>query len=388
MPQSVPFLFYYLHLQLQVLNLAGSTAAASLLIHRLSSLVSVLIHLTSAPPASSLSFFCTEMDRASQSIPSEEVDYYGLQEAIGDDEPNECEGEGVKGDAPPTSHEPPPTSNEPHSTSSKRKRDSPVAAASASETQKCTTITKKLTRPPSWVLNHFTVKKFSDQDRAPCNYCGAHYACHKKKNGTTNMIGHLLRQCDKFPRNLRDPKQTILTLQPKKKEQGEGAESSLTAVYFDNQLCREALARMVIIDELPFRWNSNYLMLESALKFQLAFDRLEDTCGDYLLHFVESSERKMGSPSMNDWEIASKFVKFLKIFYEATLRISASTHISSHMYFHDFGTIINALNKWCESDDLIFKSMAEKMKNKFDKYWGNIKNVNLIIFIACELDPR
>ncbi|KAF7807466.1 zinc finger BED domain-containing protein RICESLEEPER 2-like [Senna tora] len=96
----------------------------------------------------------------------------------------------------------------------------------------------------------------------------------------------------------------------------------------------------------------------------------------------------MGPPHMDDWEIASKFVKFLKIFYDATLRISASTNATSHMYFHDFGTILNALNKWCESDDLIFQSMAEKMKIKFDKYWGNIKNVNLIIFIACVLDPR
>ncbi|KAF7822109.1 zinc finger BED domain-containing protein RICESLEEPER 2-like [Senna tora] len=32
--------------------------------------------------------------------------------------------------------------------------------------------------------------------------------------------------------------------------------------------------------------------------------------------------------------------------------------------------------------------MAEKMKIKFDKYWGNIKNVNLIILIACVLNPR
>ncbi|KAF7820633.1 zinc finger BED domain-containing protein RICESLEEPER 2-like [Senna tora] len=74
------------------------------------------------------------MDIPSQSIPSEEVDYYGLQEAIGDEEPNECEEEGVEGledDAPLTSHEPPPTSNEQPSTSSKRKRPSPLAAATS-----------------------------------------------------------------------------------------------------------------------------------------------------------------------------------------------------------------------------------------------------------------
>ncbi|KAF7826406.1 zinc finger BED domain-containing protein RICESLEEPER 2-like [Senna tora] len=117
------------------------------------------------------------MDRASQSISSEEVDYCGLQEAIGDDEPNECEGEGVKGDAPPTSDEPP-------STSSKIKGTSPAVVASNSETKIGTTITKKPTRPPSW-------------------------------------------------------------------------------------LCREALARMIIIDELPFRYKIKFV--------EFAFARLYDT---------------------------------------------------------------------------------------------------------------
>ncbi|XP_025611659.2 zinc finger BED domain-containing protein RICESLEEPER 3-like [Arachis hypogaea] len=32
--------------------------------------------------------------------------------------------------------------------------------------------------------------------------------------------------------------------------------------------------------------------------------------------------------------------------------------------------------------------MAEKMKSKYDKYWGNIKNTNMMIFIAVVLDPR
>jgi len=32
--------------------------------------------------------------------------------------------------------------------------------------------------------------------------------------------------------------------------------------------------------------------------------------------------------------------------------------------------------------------MAEKMKAKHDKYWGSIKNINMMIFIAVVLDPR
>ncbi|XP_072071965.1 zinc finger BED domain-containing protein DAYSLEEPER-like [Arachis hypogaea] len=32
--------------------------------------------------------------------------------------------------------------------------------------------------------------------------------------------------------------------------------------------------------------------------------------------------------------------------------------------------------------------MATKMKAKYDKYWGNLKNMNMIIFVAVVLDPR
>ncbi|XP_072054757.1 zinc finger BED domain-containing protein RICESLEEPER 3-like [Arachis hypogaea] len=32
--------------------------------------------------------------------------------------------------------------------------------------------------------------------------------------------------------------------------------------------------------------------------------------------------------------------------------------------------------------------MAEKMKSKYDKYWENINNTNMMIFIAVVLDPR
>lgn len=32
--------------------------------------------------------------------------------------------------------------------------------------------------------------------------------------------------------------------------------------------------------------------------------------------------------------------------------------------------------------------MALKMKEKFDKYWGNIDKVNMMLLIAILLDPR
>ena len=32
--------------------------------------------------------------------------------------------------------------------------------------------------------------------------------------------------------------------------------------------------------------------------------------------------------------------------------------------------------------------MVVEMKNKYDKYWGSIENINLMLFVAVVLDPR
>jgi len=39
-------------------------------------------------------------------------------------------------------------------------------------------------------------------------------------------------------------------------------------------------------------------------------------------------------------------------------------------------------------DDEIFKSMAVKMKDKYQKYWDDPVKMNKYIFIAAILDPR
>jgi hypothetical protein len=53
-----------------------------------------------------------------------------------------------------------------------------------------------------------------------------------------------------------------------------------------------------------------------------------------------------------------------------------------------------------ESDDVLQIAMAKRMKDKFDKYWGNWhehdpskkekekENINMMVFIPAILDPR
>ncbi|KAF7822019.1 zinc finger BED domain-containing protein RICESLEEPER 2-like [Senna tora] len=330
----------------------------------------------------------------------DEVDFYALQEAIRQEDEVDVEEEAIAKEIEAEAQ----ASQVNEAASKKRKTDSTLASTSnptgtSTESEKGITSKKRPSKPPSWTWSHFTEKKIGDSARAVCNWCGTRYACDRKKNGTSNLKGHLINLCKEFPRDLKkDPKQKVLAFQPKRKEQGE----TLATVCFEHELCREALARMVITDELPFRfvegegfryymsvvqplfnvpsrltvardcyklyvseknrlklilsknlqhkriiawkgsvlrcellhmrccahilnlivmdglkdvndsilkirnevryvrWNSTYLMLESALKFQSAFERLEYTSSDFLLEFGRESDRTKGPLTLVD----------------------------------------------------------------------------------------
>jgi len=194
------------------------------------------------------------MDQTSQLSPFNEIDYYALQEAIGQEDEIDVEEEEIcrkmeanAATAPAAAATADQANDEVGTQANKRKCDEEMNEAG-------TVSHKKPSRPKSWAWAHLTERKVNGSVRAECNWCGTSYACDRKRNRTSNMIGHLQKQCKKVPKNLRDPKQSVLTLQPKRREQGEGSGSNLTVVCFDHDLSREALARLIAIDELPFRF--------------------------------------------------------------------------------------------------------------------------------------
>ncbi|XP_050937752.1 zinc finger BED domain-containing protein RICESLEEPER 2-like [Cucumis melo] len=69
--------------------------------------------------------------------------------------------------------------------------------------------------------------------------------------------------------------------------------------------------------DVPTRWNSTYMMIEAAVKFEKAFDRLEDESASY---------RHDMSPNKEDWTNARMLIRFLKVFYDVTLKISGSLY--------------------------------------------------------------
>lgn len=73
---------------------------------------------------------------------------------------------------------------------------------------------------------------------------------------------------------------------------------------------------MSLVLDILTRWNSAYLMLETGLKYQKAFERLEEQQAQFLC------ERALGPPTCQDWNNARVLVRFLKCFYDATNRMS------------------------------------------------------------------
>ncbi|KAK0575110.1 hypothetical protein LWI29_034160 [Acer saccharum] len=86
--------------------------------------------------------------------------------------------------------------------------------------------------------------------RARCKYCGDTYAFDSGCS-TTNMNTHINKRYKKY--RPVDSKQKVLA----KQQTTSGFGSSLGVSKFDQLRCRRALAEMLILDELPFRFVEN-----------------------------------------------------------------------------------------------------------------------------------
>ncbi|KAJ0527824.1 putative HAT dimerization domain, ribonuclease H-like superfamily, hAT-like transposase, RNase-H [Helianthus annuus] len=153
--------------------------------------------------------------------------------------------------------------------------------------------------------------------------------------------------------------------------------------------------------DVETRWNSTFLMLETALKFSKAFDRIQDVDFSYRSYFhnevadEETSTRKrkksdkvLGAPDREDWENARLFMEFLRIFFNVTKKISGSKYVSANLLFVEICKMHSSITKMSLSVDKKERDMGVSMKTKFDKYWDNLDNMNFLLYVAPVLDPR
>ncbi|KAH0725541.1 hypothetical protein KY284_001406 [Solanum tuberosum] len=110
---------------------------------------------------------------------------------------------------------------------------------------------KKERKKISLAWDHFTRKTDSEgSEKGVCNYCNKKFFADTKEHGMTSMLTQITR-CPKMPYNI-DIKQSRLAFQPM--IGSNKGDVDVVPWKFDQQKCRKVLCRMVILDELPFRF--------------------------------------------------------------------------------------------------------------------------------------
>lgn len=147
------------------------------------------------------------------------------------------------------------------------------------------------------------------------------------------------------------------------------------------------------------RWNSTYHMLSAAEKYEEAFYQFEELgYADKFLNPPRPPTRgKTNVPAVpavpkvwpvaSDWETARAFVRLLKTFYDATLKFSGSTYVTSNLFLDEVICINDVLQEWVKNGNVLLSDMADWMVLKYEKYWA-VDKINKMLYIAVLLDPR
>ncbi|KAH9723471.1 BED-type domain-containing protein [Citrus sinensis] len=126
--------------------------------------------------------------------------------------------------------------------------------------------------------------------------------------------------------------------------------------------------------DCPTRWNSTYAMLDVALMYKSVFSRLQQR---------ESQYKSL--PSDSEWDLAATMVEHLKPFYMLMEMFSGTKYPTANLFFPLICKMKMSINGWRTSDNLAIRIMADKMVDKFEKYWNEI---HPMLVVAVVLDPR
>ncbi|KAJ3703191.1 hypothetical protein LUZ61_006896 [Rhynchospora tenuis] len=128
--------------------------------------------------------------------------------------------------------------------------------------------------------------------------------------------------------------------------------------------------------DVPTRWNSTYLMLVLALELKPAICRYGNIDKRYANMFKWDEFK---------WDEVECLVGHLKVFYEATLKLSGTKYPTLNLFFPEFADVYLNIKRMSSSPYPFIVQMGAQMIAKFDKYWTI---GNSLLAIACVLDPR
>ncbi|KMT06279.1 hypothetical protein BVRB_7g162040 [Beta vulgaris subsp. vulgaris] len=122
-------------------------------------------------------------------------------------------------------------------------------------------------------------------------------------------------------------------------------------------------------------------MLDTTLKFEKAFNRFKEDDPDF------RKELKEGVPEKEDWVNAKVLAMCLKQFYESTKKMSGSLYVTANLHFDEMLGVLSSLLEWESSSNLDICKMGVQMREKFDKYYGDLGKSNVMMLVAVVLDP-
>ena len=134
---------------------------------------------------------------------------------------------------------------------------------------------------------------------------------------------------------------------------------------------------MLLLQDVPTRWNSSFLMLQRFLL-------LQPVIRDILLD--QQWQKKLDVNLTNaDWTLMEKVVKVLEIFFEATVRFSSSSACISEVIPTVTGLLFTLSSE--ARDDHGVKDFKRKLKASMVERLGAKEELESYS-IATLLDPR
>ncbi|KAL0381115.1 UNVERIFIED_CONTAM: putative AC transposase [Sesamum angustifolium] len=125
--------------------------------------------------------------------------------------------------------------------------------------------------------------------------------------------------------------------------------------------------------DCKIRWNSTYLMLETAIIYK-----------DVFPHLNVREKNYKSLPAEEDWVNAIEICGKLKLFHQVTEMFSGTLYPTSNFYFQKICDIKVKLDEWVKSPNTLIQDMALSMLRN-DKYW---EVCHILMGVAVVLDPR